>query len=63
MSSRRETGAKGAAAEASKSRRGAAGDAGLRENMSQTVTKVESYHWSRAGRIPAGRRQLRASAF
>ena len=22
--------------------------AGLRENMSQTVTKVESYHWLRA---------------
>jgi len=24
-------------------------DAGLRENMSQTVTEVESYHWLEAG--------------
>ena len=54
MSNRRETGAKGAAAEASKAAM-ARRDAGLRENMSQTVTKVESYHWSKAGNDPAGR--------
>ena len=39
---------KGAIAEVSDARCGAK-DAGLRENMSQTVTKVESYHRLEAG--------------
>lgn len=46
--------AKGAAAEAFRLRDGAEEDAGLRENMSQTVTKVESCHWSVAGMPPGG---------
>ncbi len=43
--------AKGAIAEASEAQ-GRADDAGLRENMSQTVTKVESYHWLEAEEYP-----------
>ena len=42
---------KGAIAEASEAQSRVEG-AGLRENMSQTVTKVESYHWLDAGEYP-----------
>jgi len=41
--------AKGAAAEVYEPHNEVSKSAGLRENMSQTVTKVESCHWSRAG--------------
>ena len=40
--------AKGAAAEVNEPHNEVSKSAGLRENMSQTVTKVESCHWSRA---------------
>ncbi len=39
---------KGAAAEVYEPHNEVSKSAGLRENMSQTVTKVESCHWSRA---------------
>ena len=40
--------AKGAAAEVYEPYKDVGKSAGLRENMSQTVTKVESCHWSGA---------------
>ena len=44
--------AKGAAAEVYEPHNEVSKSAGLRENMSQTVTKVESCHWSKAGLPP-----------
>lgn len=44
--------AKGAAAEALEPHNEVGKGAGLRENMSQTVTKVESCHWSKAEHPP-----------